>query len=44
MKPWTIKCEPNADSTVVVIDTAPPWSSTATTCEVEMRSGERSGA
>ncbi|MNP05296.1 hypothetical protein D3C76_972430 [compost metagenome] len=29
---------------VVVMDTAPPSSSTATTCEVEMRKGERSGA
>ncbi|CAM3493069.1 hypothetical protein CUTA107171_28220 [Cupriavidus taiwanensis] len=44
MKPRTIRCEPKYDSIVVVIEMAPPRSSTATICEVEMRGGERSGA
>ncbi|MNI99325.1 hypothetical protein D3C73_1583750 [compost metagenome] len=40
----TIRCEPNAASTEVVMARAWPLSSTAERCEVEMRSGERSGA
>ncbi|MNE95539.1 hypothetical protein D3C80_1936390 [compost metagenome] len=43
-KPLTIRCAPNAASTDVVIAKACPLSSTAERCEVEMRSGERSGA